>query len=110
MIYYSTMPMPAGTALKSWTDAKLLYFHFNSANGGFASLPMRRVEHIFKQPFRGIPGTYHSISEKRDTWWHVPGFQCVACAKVFFSPDRDGLKHECMKNGGIISDSASMGA
>ena len=98
---------PQSLPVKLWTDAKILFFHFNSSNGGFASLPMKRTLVTFGESFKGIPGTKHDIAARK---WRVPGYQCLCCAKVFFSSDRDGLKHECMKNGGIISESASMGA
>jgi len=91
--------------MANWTDAPLLYFHFNSANGGFASLPMRRVFMVFGHEFKGVPGI-----RCFGFTWQVPGYQCLNCAKVFFSAEREGLKHECMNNGGIISDSPSMGA
>jgi hypothetical protein len=95
----------------TWTDAPLLYFHFNSANGGFASLPMKRTLITFEHEFNGIPGTVKvkAVGSSREKWV-VPGFQCLSCAKVYFAPERDGLKHECMNNGGIISTSPSMGA
>jgi hypothetical protein len=90
---------------KIWTDAPLLYFHFNSSNGVFASLPMRRVTRIFQQEFKGVPGT-----KKTAAGYSVPCYQCLGCGRVFFSPDRDGLKHSCMNHGGIVSESLSMGA
>jgi hypothetical protein len=96
---------------KIWTDAPLLYFHFNSANGCFASLPMRRVLKNFLYEFKGIPGTRKDIGiSGLMPVWRVPGYQCLGCAKVFFAATRDGLKHECMNHGGVISESASMAA
>jgi len=101
---------------KVWTDAKILYFHFltNSSEksrgcaGIPASLPMHRVLQAFAAPFKGIPGTVESLVHGRKAWV-VPGYKCLNCAKTFFSADRDGLKHECMGHGGIISESSSMG-
>lgn len=93
---------------KPWTDAKILYFHFTTDGGLFASLPMVRVLQAFASPFVGVPGTKEVIHDGKKAWV-VPGFKCLNCAKTFFVADRDSLKHECMKNGGIISESGSMG-
>jgi hypothetical protein len=99
--------------MKHWTDAPFLYFHFNTANGCVASLPMRRNVLAFTHEFKGIPGTVkghkHGSNWLLEPVWYVPGYQCLNCGKTYFSAERDGLKHECMNNGGIISASPSMG-
>ena len=95
---------------KPWTGAPLLYFHFNSANGGFASLPMHRVLYAFDSSFTGIPGTREMLLPFGKTTWIVPGYKCCGCAKVFFAATKEDLKHDCMNNGGVISASQSMGA
>src|SRR5271157_1858962 len=99
--------------MPKWTAAPVIYFHFNSTNGCFASLPMHRRFIAFTSEFKGVPGT--SKEHRRGSnWllelvWYVPGYQCPNCGRTFFSAEPEGLKHECMGNGGIISASPSMG-
>ena len=96
----------------NWTDAQTLYFHFNSADGASASLPMKRGFYSFAHAFKGVPGTqfYVPSEGESDGVWLVPGYKCAACAKTFFAATPQGLAHECSGHRGIISDSASMGA
>ena len=93
-----------------WTDEKVLYFHFLTANGSAASLPMTRTLRAFSKEFKGIPGTKQvntpAVGGGTKLVWLVPGFTCINCGKTFFSPDKDGLKHGCTNNGGIISGRA----
>jgi len=95
--------------MADWTEAKILYFHFNSTGGNFASLPMTRTLKAFAHEFKGIPGTLEGVVHGRKAWI-VPGYKCMNCAKTFFAAKQEDLKHACMSgNGGIISDSRSMG-
>ena len=66
-----------------WTDAPILYFHFNAANGCFASLPMIRVVYAFSQEFKGVPGTGFHVSPDGDSegTWLVPGYKCLNCGE-----------------------------
>lgn len=91
-----------------WTDSDILYFHFNTTNGGFASLPMKRVIKKFSYPFVGVPGTFISreFADGAPAQWAVPGYKCLNCAATFFAASKDGLKHGCMNNGGIVHDKA----
>ena len=91
--------------LECWTDAKVLYFHFLTARGSAASLPMTRTLRAFEKEFKGIPGTKEMFVHGRAVWL-VPGFTCINCGETFFSPDKDGLKHGCTNNRGIISGKA----
>ena len=95
-------------AEKLWTDAKTLFFHFATTGGLAASLPMQRVLRAFVYPFKGVPGTQEQHVHGR-TRWIVPGYKCINCAKTFFAAKPEDLKHACMNDGGIISDSRSKG-
>lgn len=103
-----TIKMKDDTTFPLWNDAEVLYFHFNSANGGFATLPMRRVVRTFEQEFKGVPGTVLACTMPNvgATRWRVPGYKCLGCAKTYFTARQEDLKHECMNHGGIISDKA----
>ncbi len=95
-------------AEKLWTDAKTLFFHFATTGGLAASLPMTRVFRTFDKPFVGVPGTIIAECAGKHNW-NVPGYKCPNCAKTFFAAKPEDLKHACMNDGGIISDSLSMG-
>jgi hypothetical protein len=88
-----------------WTDAPVLYFHFNTTNGLPASLPMTRVLKTFTSEFKGVPGTRMSHGDAGIEWW-VRGYSCPNCRETFFASTADGLKHACMNHGGIVSGRA----
>ena len=94
--------------MANWNDAPILYFHFNTPNGGFASLPMRRVVRSFWASFIGVPGTkvHHAPEGAAEAYWLVPGYECLNCAKTFFTATKEDLRHECMNNTGVISGKA----
>jgi hypothetical protein len=88
--------------MANWTDEPKLYFHFLTPNGSAASLPMTRKLLSFPREFVGVPGT-EIRKVNGETRWIVPGFKCISCGLVFFAPTKDGLKHGCMNDGGIVS-------
>ena len=91
---------------KLWTDAPKLYIHFMAFNGCFASLRFNRVSHIFEQEVKGAVGAYQlRLSDQ----WIVPGYKCAGCGRTFFTPEPEGLRHECCKHTGLVSDHRSMG-
>lgn len=88
----------------NWADAKKLYIHFMAFNGCSASLRFDRVIYLFEQEVKGAAGAY----QDGDTWV-VPGYKCAGCGRIFFVSEPEGLRHECCKHTGVVSDHRSMG-
>lgn len=72
----------------------ILYFHFYTANGDPAVLPMtKELASIGLRPgvrLTGVPD-------------YGAGYRCANCRKTFYAPDVDGLKHGCTNGGGLVS-------
>jgi hypothetical protein len=75
----------------------ILYFHFYTAGGLPASMPMfKELAGIGNLPGVTLTGVPDSGA----------GYRCPCCNKVFYAADTDGLKHGCMNNGGLVSERA----
>ena len=84
---------------KNWNDAPQLFIHTVTEGGLPATLPLVRVVKAFDARFTGVLGV-----EFRDGKWHVPGYKCLGCGKMYFVAEQKDLRHACSREGGIISD------